>query len=235
MLAQNARDWEAAVFVSVNMAMSMDGKIATKARGPVKLGTALDSLRMSEIRAEHDAVINGASTFRAYPFPLIVKDEALVLKRIKRGEPAQPISAVVSSGLEIPRRTPWELAKNIERWIFCGSKAPKAKILSLEKSGVKVVKCRGLRPSTKEILDAFALAGVKQLLLEGGGEFNASFLEAGLVDKVHLTMTPLVIGGKESPTWAEGKGFAKGKFPRFRLKEARREKDELFLTYVKPE
>ncbi|MGZ3742201.1 MAG: dihydrofolate reductase family protein, partial [Bdellovibrionota bacterium] len=47
--------------VSVNMAMSMDGKIATKARGPMKLGSEYDSRRMSEIRSHHDAVINGSS------------------------------------------------------------------------------------------------------------------------------------------------------------------------------
>lgn len=223
------------VRVSINMAMSMDGKIATPKRGPVKLGTAVDSLRMSEIRAAHDAVINGASTFRAYPFPLIVKEEKRILARLKKGEPAQPISAVVSSDLAIPRHTPWEQAKNVERWIFCGNKAPATKILSLEKSGVKVVRCKGRRPSPKEIIAALASTGVKKLLLEGGGEFNASFLEAGLVQQIHLTMTPLLIGGAESPTWAEGKGFSIGDFPRFRLKEAKKVRDELYLTYVKAE
>ena len=223
------------VLVSVNMAMSMDGKIATKARGPMKLGSALDSLRMSEIRALNDAVINGASTFRAYPFPLLVRGEELLRERKQRGQGAQPVSAIVSSDLAIPRRTPWEKSAETERWIFCGKGASKAKILSLEKSGVKVVKCRGARPSPKEIVAAFESAGAEKLLLEGGGEFNASFLEAGLVQKIHLTLTPLVIGGKESPTWLEGKGFPKGKFPRFKLVEARQEEDELYLTYEKPD
>src|SRR4051812_26863921 len=97
--------------VSINMAMSMDGKIATKARGPMKLGSAYDSRRMSEIRALHDAVINGSSTFKAYPYPLHVKGDDLLQERRKRGQVAQPISAVVSSRLYMPRKTPWELAK----------------------------------------------------------------------------------------------------------------------------
>jgi riboflavin-specific deaminase-like protein len=217
--------------VSVNMAMSMDGKIATKARGPMKLGSAYDSRRMSEIRAAHDAVINGSSTFRAYPYPLHVKDEDLVRERRARGQLPQPISAVVSSRLYMPRKTPWEREVTHERWVFCGREASAARIRSLEKSGVRVIKTRGRRPSPQEILAAFEDAGAKRVLVEGGGEFNASFLEQGLVDKIHLTLTPVVIGGKDSPTWCEGLGFPNGKFPRFHLSELRREGDELYLTY----
>ncbi len=219
--------------VSINMAMSMDGKIATKARGPMKLGTELDSKRMSEIRAEHDAVINGAGTFRVYPVPLRVKDPALVKKRVRRGMRAQPISAVVSSGLKIPRHSPWEKATDFERWIFCGRQASRVAARSLEKSGVRVIRGKALSPRPREILRAFRKAGVRRILLEGGGEFNASFLEAGLVDTIHLTLTPCVIGGRESPTWCEGKGFPR-LFPRFHLVECRVKGNEIYLTYAKP-
>lgn len=208
------------MFVSINMAMSMDGKIATKARGPVKLGTAYDSRRMAQIRAEHDVVINGASTFKAHPFPLTAK-----------GSKRQPISAIVSSRLEIPRGTPWEKATKIERWVFCGRKASKRAVESLRESGVVVVQSKNERPSPQEILSAFARAGKKRVLLEGGGEFNASFLEKGLVNQIHLTLVPKLVGGSESPTWCEGRGFPLGKLPRFTLKECRNVKGELYLTY----
>lgn len=217
--------------VSINMAMSMDGKIATKARGPVKLGSASDARRMSEIRALHDAVINGSSTFRAYPYPLHVKEEDLIRERRSRGQSPQPVSAVVSSHLYLPRKTPWEKEKGFERWVFCGRESSPVRARSLEKSGVRVVRTRSLRPSPREILRAFESAGIRRVLLEGGGEFNASFLEQGLVDKIHLTLTPCVIGGKDSPTWCEGSGFHPGKFPRFRLDRCHQEGDELYLTY----
>ena len=219
------------VLVSINMAMSLDGKIATKARGPMKLGTELDSRRMWELRAENDAVINGAGTFRAYPFPLLVKDPALVEKRKQSGMSAHPISAIVSSRLSIKRNTPWEKSEETERWAFCGNRTPEKTALSLAKSGVKVIRTRSETPSPKEILAAFGKAGVKRLLVEGGGELNASFLEKGLVQRVHLTLTNCVVGGRDSPTWVEGKGFPLKKFPRFRLTDCRREADELFLTY----
>jgi riboflavin-specific deaminase-like protein len=219
------------MMVSMNMAMSLDGKIATRARGPIKLGSKLDSRRMAEIRALHDAVINGAATFAAYPFPLSVEGRDLIAQRTRKGQAPQPISAVSSSRLQIPLGTPWEKAREIRRWIFCGREAPLARVRALEKGGVEVKRCRGLRPGPKEILAAFAAVGARNLLLEGGGEFNSAFFEAGLVNRVYLTLTPLLIGGAESPTWFEGKGFAKGHFPRFRLVECRPEGHEIYLVY----
>lgn len=231
MLAQNAQNREARMWVAINMAASIDGKIATKARGPVKLGSAQDSRRMAEIRAEHDAVINGASTFRAYPLPLSVEPRDLVDARVSAGRSAQPISAVVSSRLDIPRATKWEKAREVERWIFCGKAAPEKVKRALESSGVRVIRSKSARPSAKEILSAFTKAGCKKLLLEGGGEFNAAFLEKGLVNRIYLTVAPLLIGGAESITFFEGKGFPRGKFPRFRLQECKEMNGELFLTY----
>jgi riboflavin-specific deaminase-like protein len=221
------------LIVSINMAISMDGKIATKSRGPMKLGTELDSKRMAELRAENDAVINGAGTFLAYPFPLLVKNERLVKARRSLGLSDHPISAIVSSRLEIPRDTPWEKSRETERWVFCGSRASTRKVLALEKCGVKVICGKSSFVTPREILDTFSKAGVKRLLVEGGGELNASFLEAGLVDKVHLTLTPQVIGGRDSPSWVEGNGFDEGKFPRFRLTDCVKRGHELYLTYAR--
>ncbi len=217
--------------VSLNMAMSLDGKIATAQRGPVKLGSGYDFQRMGEIRAEHQAVINGAATFRAYPKLLHVQDQALLQRRQALGWSPQPISAIASSRLELPKGTPWEKAVDSERWAFCGAKAPRARINALEKAGVKVVRSRQPRPGAKEILRAFERAGITKVLLEGGGEFNASFLELGLVDKIYLTVVPILIGGKDSPTWCEGKGFKA--FPRFRLRSQRELEGELYLEYEK--
>jgi len=41
--------------------------------------------------------------------------------------------------------------------------------------------------------------GVKRLLLEGGGRANGSFLRAGLVDELSLTIVPAVDGAKGAP------------------------------------
>ena len=48
---------------------------------------------------------------------------------------------------------------------------------------------------------------IDSILLEGGGEVNYSALEAGIIDKLMLFMAPVIIGGKESKTFVEGKGI----------------------------
>lgn len=214
--------------VSINMAASIDGKIAQKARGPIKLGSAYDSRRMAEIRAEHDVVINGATTFQAHPFPLHISAKDLCKKRLRKGWPEQPVSAIVSSMLAIPRHTPWEKSK-AERWVFCGAKASYKVQKELELAGVRVVRSKSLRPTPREILKAFQSAGLERVLLEGGGEFNASFLEKKLVDRIYLTLAPLLLGGAESPTFFEGRGLKH--FQRMRLKQCRNRKGELYLIY----
>jgi diaminohydroxyphosphoribosylaminopyrimidine deaminase/5-amino-6-(5-phosphoribosylamino)uracil reductase len=55
---------------------------------------------------------------------------------------------------------------------------------------------------------AALLAGleVTALLLEGGSELAAGFLEAGLVDRVALFFAPVILGGARAPTTVGGHG-----------------------------
>ena len=39
---------------------------------------------------------------------------------------------------------------------------------------------------------------VRRLLCEGGGELNSAMIQAGLVDEIHLTLCPLLFGGKSA-------------------------------------
>ena len=46
----------------------------------------------------------------------------------------------------------------------------------------------------KQLIKSLAKRGYKELLLVGGGEVNAAFLEAGLVDEILLTIEPVIFG-----------------------------------------
>ena len=232
-------------FVSVNMASSIDGKIATKRRGPVKLGSSYDSRRMEEIRAKADAVLIGARTFLAHPYVLGIRNKKLLKGRTRRACSEQPITVVVSSNADFPQ-TPFEKGllfgeKKInarssyqntrERWLICGKNAAKARIDRLKKSGVRVFVVNAARPSAKNILSILKKQGVKRLLLEGGGELNASFFEKNLVDRIYLTLCPILLGGRDAPSIFEGNGFPMGKFSKYHLKKCQRIHDELYLIF----
>jgi diaminohydroxyphosphoribosylaminopyrimidine deaminase/5-amino-6-(5-phosphoribosylamino)uracil reductase len=56
------------------------------------------------------------------------------------------------------------------------------------------------------LLDELGRRGILSVLVEGGADVHASFFSAGLVDKVHAYIAPIVIGGREAPGPVGGKG-----------------------------
>ena len=73
---------------------------------------------------------------------------------------------------------------------------------------------------------------VRRLLCEGGGEINAALFEARLVHEVHVTLCPVVFGGRTAPTLADGHGFNKlADAAQLNVQSRKRIGDELFLTY----
>jgi riboflavin biosynthesis pyrimidine reductase len=74
--------------------------------------------------------------------------------------------------------------------------------------------------------------GVNRLLCEGGGDLNEALFRAGLVDELHLTVSPKIFGGRTAPTIAEGLGFLRlADCAQLTLKSARRVGDEMFMVY----
>jgi riboflavin-specific deaminase-like protein len=74
--------------------------------------------------------------------------------------------------------------------------------------------------------------GVKRLLCEGGGEVNGGLFEAGVVDQIYLTIAPVILGGRNAPTLADGNGVGKLiKAHRVTLKSQQRIGDELYTVF----
>src|SRR5207253_9212391 len=73
---------------------------------------------------------------------------------------------------------------------------------------------------------------VKRLLCEGGGELNEALFRNDLVDEIYLTLCPLVFGGRDAPTMADGCGVDNlRQATRLQLKSLKRPGDHLFLAY----
>jgi 2,5-diamino-6-(ribosylamino)-4(3H)-pyrimidinone 5'-phosphate reductase len=212
----------------LNVAMSLDGKIASLRRELPGFSSRADRRMMDRIRARADAVLVGGGTLRAADFPLRVRSPRLRRKRLLSGRPEQPLNILLTGSLAVPVRGRFFRALDTRRLVVTTEMAPAGRSRLLRTSSEFLVLGRD-RVSLKRLMRELHSRGIRELLLEGGGETNAGFFRLGLVDEIYLTLCPVIIGGARSPTPVDGRGFLPGKFPRFRLVSFRPEGSELFL------
>lgn len=212
----------------VNMATSLDGRIAPASREKVRLGTKEDIRRMDELRAWADAVVVGAGTLRAEDPPMGLRDEELLEQRRSQGRPEQPALVVLTRSMDIPADRAFRTGGRVI--VAVPESAPETP--EAIASGAEVWRIGEDMVDPRDLLGRLAEEGLERVLLEGGGRLAAHFFLADVVDEVHLTLTPWLIGGEDAPTMADlGRPMD---FPRrFELVCLEREEDEVFLTYVR--
>jgi riboflavin-specific deaminase-like protein len=217
------------IFVFSNLATSLDGKIATASREPFYLGTPADRRQMQVLRKKCDVLLMGAGTLRTYQKFCGIRNAPA-----KR----QPANAIVSASLEgVSPKWPFFQDPELRRLIFVTS--PKnltpARRRAFEKTSeiVELGPITAQRPTAVWILEALQKRGYQRLLVEGGGEMMWHFASRNLIDEYNVTLTPKIVGGSDSPTLVEGKGFAPNDILELKLHRCRRLGDELYLVYRK--
>jgi len=188
-------------FVAVKTAMTLDGKIATRT-GDSRWITGETARRfVHELRNIYDAVLVGVGT--------VIKDNPMLNTRLNVENKRDPIRIILDGKLEIPMDSQVVLTANHQYTLVVTSrKVDAGRITVLEETGVEVLQVGDnpeeipLGPLLKEL----ARLGITSILVEGGGQVNASFFEAGLVDKVYWFVAPKICGGKRAPTPVEGTG-----------------------------
>jgi diaminohydroxyphosphoribosylaminopyrimidine deaminase/5-amino-6-(5-phosphoribosylamino)uracil reductase len=184
-------------FVIIKSAMSADGKIATKA-GESKWLTGDDARRyVHEMRGKVDAVMVGVNT--------VIKDDPLLTCRAPGGR--NPIRVVVDSKLRTPSHAQI-LNKDAKTIILTTKHAPTPSMTRAESPHVKVLVVDGKDEEVdlKKAMRALAGENITSIMIEGGGEINASALRAGIVDKILFFIAPKIIGGKGSVNIVGGGG-----------------------------
>jgi riboflavin-specific deaminase-like protein len=232
-LAGNAMSRRGLPFVFLNAAVTADGKIAPASRRVEPFGGARDRRRLLELRAAADAVMAGARTVDLDRVNMGPGPARYRRMRLRRGLAEFNLRVVVSGrgsldpGAEIFRHRFSPII------ILTSELAPRRRLLRLRSLADEVKICgrdeidfeaalRWLRQKWK----------VKRLLCEGGGEVNGALFRAGLVDEVHLTLCPLIFGGRDAPTLADGEGAARlSQAARLRLVSMKRDGARLFLVY----
>lgn len=182
--------------VTLSYAQSLDGSIAAR-RGERLVISGPESKRMThQLRTLHDAILVGIGT--------ILADDPKLTARLAPGKNPQPV--ILDSALRFPlRATLLQRNENLP-WIATTDKADMDRQERLEKAGARILPfsgdALGFVPLTS-LLQRLAAEGINSIMVEGGARVIGSFLSAGLVNQVIITIAPRFVGGLAAVDFGE--------------------------------
>lgn len=186
-------------FVTLKMAMTLDGKVATRT-GDSRWITGEQSRRdVHRMRASSDVVLVGIGTVLADDPQLTARDVPCA---------RQPMRVVLDS----MARTPAEsrvLDGSAPTAIAVSASAPEARKKALAGKGARIIVTGDCQVDPEALADLLGEREVTSVLCEGGPTVAALLLEARLVDKVVLYVAGKVVGGTGAPgpVGGDGAGF----------------------------
>jgi diaminohydroxyphosphoribosylaminopyrimidine deaminase/5-amino-6-(5-phosphoribosylamino)uracil reductase len=184
-------------FVHLKLAVSLDGKIATRTRDSRWITGPVSRERAHEMRHECDAILVGAGTAetddpqlsdrsglsRRRPLVRVVLDDEVRLS------PESQLAATASQAPVI---------------VFGNERANHANALRAQ--GVEIV--NSTRGDLPAVLRELGNRSIQSLLVEGGSTVAGEFVDAGLVNKITFLIAPKIIGGVTAPSPIGGRGVA---------------------------
>jgi diaminohydroxyphosphoribosylaminopyrimidine deaminase/5-amino-6-(5-phosphoribosylamino)uracil reductase len=217
-------------FVTVKAAMTLDGKIAT-ASGESKWITGKKARAHGmKLRRGSDAILVGINTVLADNPSLTVRTQpAKQLRRIILDSMARtPLTAKVVGDESAALTT-----------VVVSRAAPKRRVAALAKRVIVLIApVSQSSPATRHpsldlrwLLQKLGADNVTNLLVEGGGEVNASFLLGGFAQRVAFFYAPKILGGRDARKGVAGDG-AKSLSEVIQLREVEWRKlgEDLLLT-----
>ncbi len=181
-------------FVTLKLASSFDGRIAT-ATGESKWITGPAARRyVHALRARHDAVMVGGGTARKDDPSLTVRD---------LGVDWQPARVVISRRLDLPLMSKLARTAQDVPVILChGKDADPALVQTWRDLGADLLPCAasGSQLDPGDVLRQLGTYGLTRLFCEGGSALAASLIEADLVDELIGFTAGLAIGAEGLPS-----------------------------------
>jgi diaminohydroxyphosphoribosylaminopyrimidine deaminase/5-amino-6-(5-phosphoribosylamino)uracil reductase len=189
-------------FITVKAAMTLDGKIAT-ASGESKWITGPAARRWAmRLREGHDAILVGVNT--------VLKDNPQLTVRSSDSKNTTkcPLRVVLDSGARTPLTARIVSDEFRSRsLIVISRKAPKARVQALARRAELIeAPEEGGQIDLQWLLRFLGKGEITSLLVEGGGEVNASFLFGGLANRVAFFYAPKVLGGQAGIKSVAGNG-----------------------------
>jgi diaminohydroxyphosphoribosylaminopyrimidine deaminase / 5-amino-6-(5-phosphoribosylamino)uracil reductase len=166
-------------FVVGQLGQSLDGRIATATGNSRYINCPEAILHLHRLRALVDAVVVGIGT-------VVADDPKLTVRKVSGNDPAR---VVIDPNGRLPP----------DARILAGNGCPVFVIQSYHwprPAGVTPITIPGDEGQIDpvKIVEALAAHGFRRLLVEGGAGTVSSFLSAGAIDRLHLSIAPIIIG-----------------------------------------
>jgi diaminohydroxyphosphoribosylaminopyrimidine deaminase / 5-amino-6-(5-phosphoribosylamino)uracil reductase len=190
-------------FVTLKAAASLDGKIASRTGDSKWISAPATRDYVHLLRGESDALMVGVNTLIRDDPRLTVRHPSWGKKRITR--------VILDSMLRFPLTA--RILRTLDRGrviVFGHEGAPAGQAQALRERGVEVVLVHppleggGL----EAVLAELGRREIASVLVEGGGRLETSFIERRLADKIMLTVSPKLIGGRDAQGVFGGEGAA---------------------------
>jgi diaminohydroxyphosphoribosylaminopyrimidine deaminase / 5-amino-6-(5-phosphoribosylamino)uracil reductase len=180
-------------FVHLKIAVSLDGKIATRTGDSRWITGPEARARAHELRHQYDAILIGAGT--------ATTDDPLLTDRSGLPRRRPLVRVVLDEKLRLSPES--QLATTTSQApviVFGNPESPGT--AALRAQGVEIEKHRDLCAVLREL----GSRSLQSVLIEGGSTIAGEFIDAGLVNKVTFFIAPKIIGGTDAPSAIGGGG-----------------------------
>ncbi len=207
-------------YIILNCASSADGKIALPNRKKIELSNTEDFERVHNLRAKCDAIIVGINT--------VIEDNPNLTVNEKYASGPNPIRIILDTNYRTPQNSKI-LNGESETIIIIGDKTVDRKL-----PNVKTFRCGKEEINIENLLQYLNQLNINNILVEGGETVIWSFLEKKLFNELNIFISSVIVGGKETPSIAGGKGFLdRKKILNLELNKFKQIGDGILLTYSK--
>jgi diaminohydroxyphosphoribosylaminopyrimidine deaminase/5-amino-6-(5-phosphoribosylamino)uracil reductase len=167
-----------------HLGQSLDGFIATSSGDSYSVTGPENILHLHRLRALCDAVIVGAGTVQA--------DNPRLTTRLVAG--SNPVRVIIDPACRLPAAH--TVFSDRQASTIRASVAGSAAAAQARSRGEDVleVAAPGTTLDLSDLLRQLHARGFCRIFVEGGGVTVSAFLEAGLLDRLHIAVAPLLIG-----------------------------------------
>jgi riboflavin-specific deaminase-like protein len=160
---------------------SLDGRVATNSGHSHYINGPAGLAHLHRLRALADAVVVGLGT-------ALADDPQLTVRRVSGPHPAR---VVIDPGGRLPVSARMFASDGVRRLVMTTQEAQPQLPVEIE---IVRLPASQRRIAPQAILAALCERGLRRILIEGGAETVSRFLAAGCLDRLHVVVSPVIIG-----------------------------------------